>query len=162
MNPMKRTVLSLALVAVLGLFTVGCKEKASAKVSTNKVEVAAARDQVQKKLPVMQFNKREHDFGNIIAGTPQETVFTFTNTGDAPLIITDAQTTCGCTVPEWPKTPIAPNETGELLVKFNGSGKNQVQKQITILANTAAGKEILRIKAFVESKPNGTFQSPLQ
>ena len=159
---MKRTVVSLALIALMGLFVVGCKEKASSKVAADKVEVASVRDQVQKKLPVMQFDKREHDFGNIIAGTPQETVFTFTNTGEAPLIITDAQSTCGCTVPEWPKNPIAPGETGELLVKFNGSGKNQVTKQVTILANTAAGKEILRIKAFVESKANGTFQSPLQ
>ena len=159
---MKRTVLSLALVALMGLSMVGCKEKASNKVVADKVQVASERDQVQKKLPVMQFDKREHDFGNIIAGTPQETIFTFTNTGEAPLIITDAQSTCGCTVPEWPKNPIAPGETGELVVKFNGSGKNQVTKQVTILANTSAGKEILRIKAFVESQANGTFQSPLQ
>ena len=159
---MKRTVVSLALLTLVGLFMVGCKEKASNKVVADNVEVATERDQIQKKLPVMQFEKREHDFGNIIAGTPQETIFTFTNTGEAPLIITDAQTTCGCTVPEWPKNPIAPGETGELLVKFNGSGKNQVTKQITLIANTAAGKEILRIKAFVESKANGTFQSPLQ
>ena len=98
----------------------------------------------------MSFDKQEHDFGNIIQGTPQETVFAFTNTGDAPLIITDARSSCGCTVPQYPKnTPIAPGETGELVVKFNGSGKNQVTKTVTVTANTQKGSELLRIKAFV-------------
>ena len=100
----------------------------------------------------MQFEKSEHDFGTIEQGTPQETVFTFTNTGDAPLIITNATSTCGCTVPNPPKDPIAPGESGELLVKFNGSGQNQVTKNITVTANTAKGSEILRIKAFVNPK----------
>ena len=64
-------------------------------------------------------------------------VFAFTNTGDAPLIITDARSSCGCTVPQYPKnTPIAPGESGELVVKFNGSGKNQVTKTVTVTANT--------------------------
>ena len=157
---MKRTVLSFALAALASVFAISCKEKASDKVIEDNVAVASARDQVQKKLPVMQFNKREHDFGNIVSGTPQQTVFTFTNTGDAPLIITNAESTCGCTVPEYPRDPIAPGQTGELLVKFNGTGKNQVTKQVTITANTAAGKEILRIKAFVESKADGSVVSP--
>jgi hypothetical protein len=66
------------------------------------------------------------------------------------LIITDAKSSCGCTVPEYPKnTPIAPGESGELLVKFNGSGQNQVTKTITVTANTEKGTEMLRIKAFV-------------
>ena len=101
----------------------------------------------------MSFDKREHDFGTIVGGTPQETTFSFTNTGNAPLIITDAKSSCGCTVPEYPKnTPIAPGESGELLVKFNGSGQNQVIKTITVTANTEKNSEILRIKAFVTPK----------
>ena len=101
----------------------------------------------------MTFEKSEHDFGTIEPGTPQETVFKFTNTGSGPLIITDAKSSCGCTVPEYPKnTPVAPGDTGEMVVKFNGSGQNQISKTITVKANTEKGEEILKIKAFVNPK----------
>jgi hypothetical protein len=77
----------------------------------------------------------------------------FTNTGDAPLIITNATSSCGCTVPDYPKdTPIQPGEKGQLVVKFNGSGMNQVIKTVTLNTNTGKGQEMLRIKAFVQPK----------
>lgn len=148
---MKRVVLTLSVVAVLAF--VSCKENATSKIKTDNVAVAAERDEAAKQVPVMSFEKSEHDFGTIEQNTPQETVFKFTNTGTGPLIITDASSSCGCTVPEYPKnTPVAPGESGELLVKFNGSGQNQVTKTITVKANTAKGSEILRIKAFVNPK----------
>jgi len=132
---------------------VSCKEKASEKIDSSKVEIAAERDAVSKNLPLMSFDKSEHDFGVIEQGAAQETVFTFTNTGNAPLIITNATSSCGCTVPEYPKnTPIEPGQSGEMLVRFNGSGQNQVTKTITVSANTAKGSEIIRIKAFVTPK----------
>ena len=149
---MKKIVFAFAAMGMLVMGT-SCKDKASSKVVADNVETASARDEVSKKLPVMAFDKQEHDFGSIVQGTPQETVFTFTNTGEAPLIITDAKSTCGCTVPQYPKnTPIAPGETGELGVKFNGSGKGQVTKQVTVTANTEKGSELLRIKAMVNPK----------
>lgn len=148
---MKRIGLALSLVSLIAF--VSCKENASSKINAANVEVAAERDVAAKNLPVMSFEKAEHDFGSIVQNTPQETTFKFTNTGNAPLIITNATSTCGCTVPEYPKnTPIAPGESGELLVKFNGSGQNQVTKSITVSANTEKGSEILRIKAFVNPK----------
>ena len=148
---MRNIVLGLSLVALLAV--VSCKEKASNKINTANVEVAAERDVAAKNLPVMSFEKAEHDFGTIEQGAAQETKFKFTNTGNAPLIITNATSSCGCTIPEYPKnTPIAPGASGELLVKFNGSGQNQVTKSITVSANTEKGSEILRIKAFVNPK----------
>ncbi|MEE9364639.1 MAG: DUF1573 domain-containing protein [Cellulophaga sp.] len=147
---MKRIFLTFSAVAILGM--VSCKENASSKIKTANVEVAAARDEASKTLPVMTFDKAEHDFGTINQGEAQETIFTFTNTGDAPLIITDAKSSCGCTIPSPPKDPISPGETGELLVKFNGAGQNQITKTITVTANTAKGSEIIRIKAFVTPK----------
>lgn len=148
---MKKVLLTLSAVVVLAF--VSCKEKASSKIDSANVAVAAERDEAAKQVPVMSFEKSEHDFGTIEQGTPQETVFKFTNTGDGPLIITDATSSCGCTVPTYPKnTPVAPGETGEMVVKFNGSGQNQVTKTITVKANTAKGSEILRIKAFVNPK----------
>ncbi|MBD1259206.1 DUF1573 domain-containing protein [Maribacter polysiphoniae] len=147
---MKRAILGLSLVVLLGL--VSCKENASSKVKDDNVAVAAERDEAAKLLPVMVFDKVEHDFGTITQGTPQETVFKFTNTGDAPLVITKATSSCGCTVPNPPKDPIAPGEQGELKVKYNGAGQNQITKTITVVANTAKGSEMLKIKAFVNKK----------
>ncbi len=148
---MKRVFIAFGIISMVGF--VSCKEKASNKIETANVEVAAERDAAAKNLPVMTFDKAEHDFGTIDQGAPQETIFTFTNTGNAPLIITNATSSCGCTVPEYPKNkPIAPGETGEMLVKFNGTGQNQVTKTITVSANTAKGSELLRIKAFVNPK----------
>ena len=148
---MKNIMYLLSLSLVFSLTS--CKEKASEKIKTDNVEVAAVRDAEAQKVPVMTFEKSEHDFGTIDNGAAQETTFKFTNTGTAPLIITNATSSCGCTVPEYPKnTPIAPGESGELLVKFNGSGMNQVSKTVTVSANTAKGTEMLYIKAFVKPK----------
>lgn len=156
---MKNLIFSLSMVAILGM--VSCKENASSKINASNVEVAAQRDEAAKQLPVMTFEKSEHDFGTIEQGTPQETVFTFTNTGNAPLIITNATSSCGCTIPAYPKnTPIAPGESGEIVVNFNGSGLNQVTKTITVTANTEKTSEILRIKAFVNAKDAGPVKGP--
>jgi hypothetical protein len=148
---MKKIGIVLCVASFVGFMA--CKEKASSKIDTSKVEVAADRDVAAKNLPVMTFEKQEHDFGTIEQGTPQETSFKFTNTGNAPLIITNATSSCGCTIPEYPKnTPIPPGESGEMIVKFNGSGQNQVTKSITVTANTEKGTEMLRIMAFVNAK----------
>ena len=139
----------IALVSI-SLITFSCKEKATEKIENANVEAAAVRDASANKMAVMSFDKTFHDFGQITQGTPQQTVFTFTNTGDAPLIITDATSSCGCTIPDYPKnTPIAPGQQGQMVVNFNGSGQNQVTKTINVQANTANGSELLKIQAFV-------------
>lgn len=147
---MRKTILTLSVVCVLAF--VSCKENASNKIKTDNVTVAAERDEAAKLLPVMTFEKSEHDFGTIEQGTAQETVFKFKNTGNAPLIITSATSSCGCTVPNPPKEPIPAGESNEIVVKFNGSGQNQVTKTITVKANTEKGSELIRIKAFVNPK----------
>jgi hypothetical protein len=141
---------SLIAIVSMSLITFSCKEKATEKIENANVEAAALRDASANKMAVMSFDKTFHDFGQITQGTPQQTVFTFTNTGDAPLIITDATSSCGCTIPDYPKnTPIAPGEQGQMVVNFNGSGQNQVTKTINVQANTANGSELLKIQAFV-------------
>lgn len=147
---MKKVLLTLSAVVVLS-FT-SCKEKASNKIDSANVAVAAERDEAAKLVPVMSFEKSEHDFGTIEQGTPQEAIFKFTNTGNAPLVITSATSSCGCTVPNPPTHPIAPGASDQMVVKFNGTGQNQVTKTITVKANTAKGSEIVRIKAFVNPK----------
>lgn len=142
----------LLLAAVVAMAFTSCKDNAAEKVKAENVEEAAERDAQAVVYPEITFEETEHDFGTIDQGTAVEHTFKFTNTGDAPLVITNATSSCGCTVPTWTKEPIAPGESGEMLVKFNGSGQNQVTKTVNITANTEAGTEQLKIKAFVTPK----------
>ncbi len=150
---MKKGILILAGIFAMSL--VSCKKNASDKVSDEKVVEAAERDAKAEDFPVMKFDEVEHDFGQINEGDVVEHLFTFTNTGKTPLVITDAKGSCGCTVPTYPKnSPIAPGAKGEIMVKFNSTNKpNQQQKTVTITANTETGKERIKIKASVTPKP---------
>lgn len=104
-------------------------------------------------LPAFEFVEEEHDFGTINEGDVVEHVFKFKNTGEAPLIIQNAQGSCGCTVPTWPKEPIPVGGTGEIVAKFDSKGKPNVQnKTVTITANTWPKQTRLRIKADVTPK----------
>ncbi|WP_310992246.1 DUF1573 domain-containing protein [Aequorivita marina] len=152
---------SILLVAILSVFAFSsCKDNAADKVNEENVAAAADRDAESGKFPVMTFEEEQFDFGTIDKGTNVEHVFKFKNTGDAPLMIVNAKSSCGCTVPEYTKEPVAPGESGEMLVKFNGSGQNQVSKTVTITANTEKGAETLTIKAFVT--PKGGAAAPVK
>ena len=89
--------------------------------------------------PVITFEKKVHDFGDMYQGDKVEEVFKFTNTGNEPLIITNVQVTCGCTTPKgWPRDPIAPGGKGELTVAFSSAGKMGKQnKVVTVISNAA-------------------------
>ena len=130
-----------------------CNESASKKVDQDKAAQSAT--EAPAATAAMTFNKTVHDFGTIKEGETVQTTCTFTNTGQADLIIVDARGSCGCTVPNYPKnTPIAPGATGEILVSFDSSNKpNMQQKTVTISANTSSGRETLRIKAMVSPDP---------
>ncbi|WP_370479612.1 DUF1573 domain-containing protein [Tamlana flava] len=150
---MKKIILSLSALCLVA-FT-SCKENAAKKIEESNVAAAAERDAVASQFPVIEFDKTEHDFGEIEAKTPVETVFTYKNTGDAPLVITDIKSSCGCTVPQdWSRDPLNPGDTGQFTVKFNGSGSNKVSKTITVTANTEKGSEVVKITAFVKPDPN--------
>ena len=151
----KIVIICLAIVATT--FT-SCQDSAAKKV-TNSTTTAAPTTTSSAKTstggPVMTFDKVVHDFGTINEGDKVTTVFNFTNTGNKDLIIVDARGSCGCTVPQYPKnTAIAPGATGEITVSFDSSNKpgNQ-QKSVTLSANTASGREMLRIKSKVTPDP---------
>ena len=94
----------------------------------------------------MKFEKETHDFGKIKTGEKVTYEFKFTNTGKSPLIIKDAVASCGCTKPEWPKTPIKPGESAAIKVTFNSLGKMGLQdKQITITANTNPAQSLVHL-----------------
>ena len=100
--------------------------------------------------PVMLFESSAHDFGKINAGDKVSYDFKFTNTGTGDLVIANAVGSCGCTVPEYPKEPLAPGKSGVMKVTFNSAGKSGMQqKTVTITTNTKAQKEQLIIKAAI-------------
>jgi len=105
------------------------------------------------KYPVFKFEETSYDFGTVNEGDMVNHVFKFTNTGEAPLVIKNATASCGCTVPSWPKEPIAPGENGEIEVNFNSKGKtNRQNKTISITANTESSITRLTIKGMVTPK----------
>ncbi len=102
----------------------------------------------------ISFNEYEHDFGVMDEGDVVTYYFEFTNTGAEPLILDKCKGSCGCTVPQCPKNPIAPGESGSIEVKFNSKGKkNKQTKKVTVTANTDPAQTILTIKANVTPAP---------
>ena len=86
--------------------------------------------------PEITFSEQEFNFGDIHQGDKVEHIFAFENTGNEPLIITNVQTTCGCTAPNWPRDPIAPGQASEIKVVFNSTGKmGRQHKVITVISN---------------------------
>lgn len=143
-----------ALMCVALLFS--CKqESALAKVKTENVVQAQARDEkISEGVPVIEFDQREYEFGTVNEGDIVEGTFIITNKGKSDLVILSAKPSCGCTVPSWPKEPIKPGETAELTFKFNTRGKpNKQNKSITIKSNAEKTTEVIRIKGFVTPKP---------
>lgn len=145
-----KKVFVLSCVAMLSL--AACKKNdASSRISDENV-AKVEQEAIEKKnqgSPKMEFTALTHDFGTIRNNESVETEFEFTNTGDADLVIIDARATCGCTVPEYQKTPIKPGEKSKLKVRFQTGAVGQQQKTVTLTTNTEKGEELLTIKANV-------------
>lgn len=146
--------MSLAILATLAI--VSCKKDIESNVQETATEqsvtpATAAEPKVidpNAKYGKMEFASLEHDFGQINGDDKVETVFTFTNTGEADIVISNAKGSCGCTVPDYPKEPIAPGQKADIKVSFSPKGKNGMQnKTVTLTTNTEAGIETLRVKA---------------
>jgi hypothetical protein len=113
------------------------------------------------KYPEMSFPETEFDFGDINPGDKVTHYFSFENTGEADLVISEAVGSCGCTVPEYPKEAIKPGGTGKIKVTFNSSGKHGIQhKTVTLTTNTETEKEKLHIKASINGG-SGTNMQPV-
>jgi hypothetical protein len=145
---------SIVLVALLSLAFVSCKDNASAKIDASNLETAKERDaQISMGTAIIEFDTRDYDFGTVNEGEVVEGIFKITNKGKTDLVITGASATCGCTVPEWPKDPIKPGDSGELKFSFDSKGRTGKQsKSITLQTNTAEVTETLRIGGTVTPK----------
>ena len=150
---MKKLIPAFFTMALLQINS--CKKNAADKVNKVNVEIAAERDAQKIVFPTIKFDKTSHDFGEIENGTAVETVFSYTNSGRSPLVVTNIKSSCGCTVPQgWSKEPLMPGESSQFTVKFNGKGANKVSKTITLTTNTEKGREQVRISAFIKPDPN--------
>jgi len=103
----------------------------------------------QEKVAKIEFKTDVIDYGTIEKGADGVRTFEFTNTGDAPLIISKVSSTCGCTVPKKPKGPILPGETGEIAVKYDTNRVMPIRKTITVLSNAITPTVALKIKGNV-------------
>ena len=103
--------------------------------------------------PIMTLETTEIDYGKIEQGADPFRVFKFTNTGKAPLVIETAKASCGCTVPNYPKEPIAPGETSEIKVRYDTNRVGKFTKTITITTNESVVTRTLRISGEVTAKP---------
>lgn len=165
----------ILLIAVVAMLAAACKDKeAEKKIAALEARLAemearqagprAAKikaDEPEVKpegpLPVIEFDAMDHDFGTIKEGDVVEYTYKFKNTGDAPLIVQNAQPSCGCTVPDWTKEPIPVGGEGFVKAVFDSKGKPNLQnKTITVTANTYPKTSQLKFKAMVTPNPAAT------
>ena len=131
---MKKIILSFACAVILA----SCSNQEPKQAESTLVEsVSTSSETAPADAAAFKFQKESFDFGQITDGEKVSYDFKFTNIGKSPLIITSATATCGCTVPDYPKEPIAPGADGVIKVVFDSSGKPGMQnKVVTITANT--------------------------
>ncbi|PKP04317.1 MAG: hypothetical protein CVU11_05435 [Bacteroidetes bacterium HGW-Bacteroidetes-6] len=99
--------------------------------------------------PVITFQEKTHDFGDVKKGQPVTFEFVFTNTGKQPLLLSEPRSSCGCTIPSWPKEPIMPGQKKSISITFDAEKEGEFSKQVTILSNAENSPEVLVIKGFV-------------
>lgn len=143
---MKRVLFSSVVVVSIMLASCGGGEESAdqgqTEITTENVESTTS----------IAYAEEMFDFGSITEGEKVTHVFNFTNTGDADLVIVSAKGSCGCTVPEWPKEPIAPGAEGKISVVFNSEGKKGMQnKRVSIVANTEPATTAITLKGEVIS-----------
>ena len=103
----------------------------------------------QDKVAKIEFKSETIDYGTIEKGSNGVRIFEFTNTGDAPLIISKVSSSCGCTIPKKPEGPILPGKTGKIEVKYDTKRVNPIRKTITVISNAETPTVALKIKGLV-------------
>lgn len=139
------------LFIIAGILS-SCVNNQDRGISTDVVNnpVSASDDNSLSQLPIISFDKQVHDFGKIIQGEKVSFNFKFSNTGKSDLVISQVNSSCGCTVTKFPKGEIKPGEVEQITVTLNSEGRKGVQnKAITVASNCQPNRNILRIKAMV-------------
>jgi hypothetical protein len=141
------------ILLVLPLAFLASCNSAVDRIESTSSEQTEVNNAMSEELPVMTFEEMFHDFGDVSEGQVVNHTFKFKNEGEGPLIISNAQGSCGCTVPQWPRQPIAPGETGEIKVSFNSQGRAGKQdKRVTLTTNAMPQTTVLNITSMVVGK----------
>ena len=117
-------------------------------------QVAASPGQPATEFAIAAIDSQVFDFGKIKQGVPATHEFSFVNKGKVPMIITNAQPSCGCTIPSWTKDPIPPGGQGFVKATFNAAGVGAFDKTVTVTANVETGVVMLRIRGEVVAPNN--------
>ncbi len=145
---MKKTI----LFASFCLFTAFATQAQTDKAAPTSVPAQVAPAVDNKNASEMTFEVLEYNFGTIKQGESVTREFSFTNTGKEDLIISNAQGSCGCTVPVWPKEPLKKGAKNVIKVTFNSAGKMGMQdKTVTITSNAKNSPQVLHLKGTVEA-----------
>lgn len=113
----------------------------------------------QNKVAKIEFKSDIIDYGTIEKGSNGVRVFEFTNTGDAPLIISQVTSSCGCTIPKKPEGPILPGKTGQIEVKYDTNRVNPIRKTVTVISNADTPTVALKIKGeVIDSKAENVLE----
>ena len=116
------------------------------------VGLMALSVKAQEKTAKIEFKTETVDYGEIAKGSDGVRVFEFTNTGNAPLVISDVKSSCGCTIPKKPDAPILPGDTGEIQVKYDTKRVGPIRKAITVSSNADTPTKVLKIKGTVKGE----------
>ena len=120
--------------------------------------VAKAQDAKTQSGPEIEFEEIVHDYGDVPYNGNGECEFRFTNTGDVPLLIQKPKSSCGCTIPSWPKEPILPGESDVIKVTYSTNRAGNFNKTVTITSNAIKNATVvLRIKGRVLDQPTETL-----
>lgn len=152
----------LLLLPIVALFSCNGKSEQSGdgkinpEVVNNPASATGSPSADEDAIPEFTFETDTHDFGVIQQGEKVTYAFKFKNSGKAPLVISSASASCGCTVPEYTKTPVQPGEEGFITVTFDSSGKSgMTSKTVTLIANTIPNTKVLTISADIQA-PKGS------
>ncbi len=118
-----------------------------------KTETKAVKVTEQVQGPQITFQDKTIDYGVVAQESDPYRTFKFENTGNEPLVITNAKGSCGCTVPQYSKDPIGPGETGEIKVRYDTKRLGKFIKTVTLTTNQGEEKVVLTIKGEVKKKP---------
>jgi hypothetical protein len=147
----------LTLTTALAAFLVSCDVRTKDKIADNTSNVTGAKAAADSIAPTtVQIIDSAFDFGKVTDGEVVEFSYRFKNTGNQPLVISNASASCGCTVPEKPEAPIKPGETGFIKVKFNSEGRvGAAHKTVTVQsnANPAFPELLLKGEVLAKAKP---------
>lgn len=110
-----------------------------------------------KNAPEISFDKLVHDYGTIEKGADGMCEFVFTNIGKEPLILENVRSSCGCTVPSWPKEPVKKKKSGTIKVKYNTNRVGTISKSVTVYSNAKNSPIRLKITGkVIDTKTNNT------